>query len=130
MNTKPVYKSPYDSDLVDGFTLYDNGFAVFVIPYAMKEKIGQTPRNLVAKYGHTWNVCSYVPPGYGIPYGATFKCFPNFTQFQLLQKAFELNEKRISLNREIKEHRLAITRQILDLEQRLVDIDAGKFTQP
>ena len=63
------------NDFIDGFTLYDNGYAVFVIPYPMKEHIGQTPRDLVANYGHQWNVCSYVPPEYNIPYGATFKCF-------------------------------------------------------
>lgn len=94
------------NDFIDGFTLYDNGYAVFVIPYPMKEHIGQTPRDLVANYGHQWNVCSYVPPEYNIPYGATFKCFPNFTEFKLKQKEFELKCKRDNLNREIKEHRM------------------------
>lgn len=62
-----------------------------------------------------------MPPEYHIPYGATYKCFPNFTEFKLKQKEFELNEKRISLNREIKQHRLALERQIADLECRLAE---------
>lgn len=107
------------TDLTDDFTLYDNGYAVFVIPYPMNESIGQTPRHLVERYGYQWNVCSYVPPEYNIPYGAIYKCFSNFTEFKVKQKEFELNEKRASLNREIRAHRLALEQQIVNLERQL-----------